>query len=203
LVLGRSLLDHDKTQLPSVFALMALMCFHSSRLASRLGTTGEMILLDKQDRSKWNQDMISSGIDYLLKSAFGDKLSHFHLEALIAYEHCKAKSYESTNWKEILTHYEALLSLKFDPVVYLNKAMVLLELEGPDRVLKSLDEINGDKQIQKYYLFHAVKGKILEKLDRKEGAITCLKKAAALTLSEKEKAFFLKKIEDIIEGNLD
>jgi RNA polymerase sigma-70 factor (ECF subfamily) len=106
MLLCKSLIENEKTRLPETYALLALMCLHSSRNQGRLTIEGELIPLKKQDRSKWNRELISMGNDYLNKSAFGEILSSFHLEAAIAYEHCTSKDYESTDWKTILVSYQ-------------------------------------------------------------------------------------------------
>src|SRR5436853_7880526 len=99
MMLCNMLMENKDTQLPEVFALMALMCFHSSRSESRLTTEGEIILLPMQDRSKWNRAMIAEGNTYMGRAAFGNEISSYHLEAAIAFEHCIAENFEKTNWE--------------------------------------------------------------------------------------------------------
>ncbi|MES1224221.1 MAG: sigma-70 family RNA polymerase sigma factor, partial [Bacteroidota bacterium] len=106
MLLGKLLTENKATQLPEVFALMALMCFHSARVDSRLTAAGEIILLPYQDRSKWNQELISLGNEYMNRAAFGNTISTYHLEAAIAYEHCIAESFDKTNWQLILEWYD-------------------------------------------------------------------------------------------------
>ena len=91
MMLCKLLTENDHTQQPEVFALMALMCFHSSRSDSRLTTEGEIILLPMQDRNKWDTALIEEGNEYMNKAAFGNAVSTYHIEAAIAYEHCSAK----------------------------------------------------------------------------------------------------------------
>ena len=96
LFLARELLETDKTNLPEINALMALMCFHASRIDGRISSSGDLVLLKDQDRSMWHQEMIRTGQTYLARSSAGSRVSLYHFEALIAMEHCIATSYEKT-----------------------------------------------------------------------------------------------------------
>jgi len=196
--LCKSLLDNERTQLPEVYALMALMLFHTARVDSRISDDGELILLSDQDRSLWNQKIISQGNNYLNQSAFGESLSTYHLEAAIAYQHCTASSYGTTNWKEILSYYDLLLTIDNDPIVLLNRCLVILELNGPEEVLKTIEEIKGHKIMSKYYLYHAILGEIHERLMEPNKAIKYYQQAIELTQSQPEKQLLQKKIGRIL-----
>ncbi len=197
ILLCRSLLSEERTQLPQVYALMALMYFHAARVESRLTATGELILLPKQDRSKWDADIIRSGEQYLNKAAFGNTLTTYHLEAAIAYEHCSAKRYEDTDWKEILQYYDMLLGIAYDPVVFLNRCLVILELDGPVGALKVLETIKDNKLLEKYYVYHATLGEIHQRLGQATKATSYYEKAIQLTQSKQEKQFLKNKIAHI------
>lgn len=192
--LCKSLIDNNKVHQPEPYALMGLMCFHAARTESRLTTEGELILLSKQDRSKWNTELIAKGNEYLNLSAFGDSISPYHLEAAIAYEHCTAKSYADTNWTQILAHYDALLKLGFDPIVFLNRCLVILEVNGPNQAWDSLAELEDNKQLQGYYLYHAILGAIHQQLGRKSEAVESYEKALTLTQSKHEQNLLKEKI---------
>ena len=116
MLLCRMLSENPITQIPDTFALMALMCFHAPRNATRVSPAGDIVLLQYQDRSKWNFDLISLGNEYMAKSASGDSASNYHIEAAIAFEHCTAESFEKTNWKRILELYEWLCSTAPSPI---------------------------------------------------------------------------------------
>ncbi|MCK8522730.1 sigma-70 family RNA polymerase sigma factor [Aquimarina sp. D1M17] len=195
--LCKSLLSTKKTELPEVYALMALMCFHAARIESRISKTGDLILLDRQDRSQWNLALIHSGRINLNKSSFGDRLTSYHLEAAIAYEHCKAKQYEGTNWGKILEYYNLLLKINHDPIIVLNRCLVVLKLEGPKKALQAIEEIKDDKQLQKYYLYHSIIGEIYMQIEKLDTAIICFQKAIKLTQSKHEKRFLQSKIDQI------
>ncbi len=198
MLLCRSLLSGKQTQLPEVYALMALMCFHTARLDSRLSGEGELILLSKQDRTQWDAVVIQTGQQYLNKAAFGDSLTTYHIEAAIAYEHCKAKQYKDTNWKAILRYYDLFLDLIHDPIVFLNRCMVVLELEGPDTALVALQTIKDNKLLEKYYLYHAVLGEIYQRLHQNTKAVSCYQKAIQLTQSKLEQKFLKGKMAGIL-----
>ncbi|WP_109300479.1 RNA polymerase sigma factor [Aquimarina sp. AU474] len=198
MLLCHSLLSEDRTRLPKVFALMALMCFHAARVDSRLGPKGELILLHKQDRTQWDVDLINSGEQYLNRASFGNELSTYHIEAAIAYQHCDAKTYDDTNWAEILKYYNMMLDISYDPIVFLNKCLVILQLEGPKEALRIFDKIREDKVLQKYYLYHAILGQIYQKLERYKEAVLYYKDAIALTQSKHEKQFLKDKIDKML-----
>lgn len=192
--LCESLLKNEKTRTPEAYALMALMCFHSARTESRLTGDGELILLSEQDRSTWNQELISAGLRYLTQSADGVRLTSYHLEAFIAHAHCNAKSYEETDWAAILTYYDTLFSITQDPVVLLNRSLVIMELKGPKSALEALEEIKDTKALESYYLYYAILGAIHERLQDPEKAITNFNMAIQLSQSKKEQEFLRERI---------
>ncbi|MGY3792973.1 RNA polymerase sigma factor [Aquimarina sp. 433] len=192
--LCKSLLDTELTQLPKVYALMALMLFHTARLDSRLSDQGELILLSDQDRTIWNEELIAQGIRYLNQSAFGESLSTYHLEAAIAYKHCIAENYETTDWKEILKYYDLLLKIKNDPIVSLNRCLVILELYGAEEALNAIKSIKDQKLLEKYYLYHATLGDIYQQLIQPNIAVGYYQNAMKLTQSAPEKQLLKSKI---------
>lgn len=196
--LCKSLLDTKLTQLPEVYALMALMLFHTARLDSRISDQGELILLSDQDRTIWNDELIAQGRRYLNQSAFGESLSTYHLEAAIAYKHCIAKSYETTDWKEILKYYDLLLKIKNDPIVSLNRCLVILELYGAEEALDAIKSIKDHKLLEKYYLYHSTLGDIHQQLIQPNIAVVYYQKAMKLTQSAPEKRLLKHKIGEML-----
>ncbi|MEX0968136.1 MAG: sigma-70 family RNA polymerase sigma factor [Bacteroidia bacterium] len=194
MLLCKSLIENDKTHLPEAHALMALMCLHGSRSAARVSAEGDLIPLEKQDRSSWNRELINAGNNYLNKAAVGSFISNYHLEAAIAYEHCIAPNYRSTNWESIVYYYDALLFKYPDPILSLNRCIALMEAKGPETALESLNELKIDKILEKYYLYYATVGEIYSRLGEEEKAIIAFRKAKELTLSNKEKRFLMDKI---------
>jgi RNA polymerase sigma factor (sigma-70 family) len=193
LYLGKLLAGNRHTQLPEVYAAMALMCFHSARIESRLSEAGEIILLAQQDRQQWNHQLIAEGNAYLNKAAFGDLISSYHAEAAIAYEHCIAGSFEQTNWKNILAYYDLLASIQPSPVILLNRLIVIYKVYGSERTLEEIENSVYKKSWEKYYLYYSLLGDVYAD-SAPEQAKTHYQKAIALTQSEVEKKLLLKKI---------
>lgn len=194
MMLCKLLTENQHTQLPEVFALMALMCFHAARSESRLTSEGEIILLPYQDRSKWNFDLIFLGSEYLNKAAFGNELSTYHIEAAIAFEHCKAESFSKTNWQKILELYELLCRISSSPVTELNKAVAVMEVHGAAEALASLENISDKKKMETFYLYHSLLGEIHSRLHHSVEAKKYFENAARLTQSDAEKKILKEKI---------
>ncbi len=197
LYLTRELLTNPTTNLPEINALMALMCFHAARVESRISTQGEIILLKDQDRSTWNQDLIQTGQYYLGESGKGDRISLYHFEAMIAYEHCLAKDFDSTNWDRILMHYDRMLSIQYDPVIYLNRCLVVLQVQGPKEAIQAIKKLDTNRAMEKYYLYHSALVEIFTQLKDTELAIYHCEKAIELTQSESEKNLLKGKLEGL------
>ena len=194
MLLCKLLTENKGTQLPEVFALMALMCFHSSRIASRLTPEGEIILLSRQDRSKWNYNLISEGNAYMDKAAFGGKISSYHIEAAIAFEHCIADNFEKTNWERILELYDWLCKSNPSDITEINRAVVILKLHGASAALTALNDLKDKNKTENYYLYQSLLGEIYREQNSKAKAKSHYEKAIKLTHSDKEKKLLNEKI---------
>jgi RNA polymerase sigma-70 factor (ECF subfamily) len=194
MLLCKLLLDNENIQIPEAFALMALMCFHSARSDSRLTAEGEIILLARQDRSKWNSNLIREGNMYMDKAAFGDTISSYHLEAAIAFEHCVADKFDATNWKRILELYDWLCKVNPSIITEINRAVVILKVQGAAPALTALQNVNDQNKMQNYYLYHGLLGEIYWKQNDKPKAKICFENAIKLTRSDQEKRLLRKKI---------
>jgi RNA polymerase sigma factor (sigma-70 family) len=194
MMLCKLLTENNHTQQPEIFALMALMCFHSSRSDSRLTAEGEIILLPMQDRKKWNTRLIDEGNEYMNKAAFGDVVSAYHIEAAIAYEHCSTKFFKDTNWKKILEYYEWLCNISPSPINELNKTVAVMELYGAEKALNELQSINDKKKLETYYLYHSLLGEIYSRIHNFSAAKQHFETAIQLTHSETERKMLKNKI---------
>jgi RNA polymerase sigma-70 factor (ECF subfamily) len=145
---------------PASHALMALMLFHGARLEARLDSHGSILLMEEQDREKWDQRLIRRAQEFLSQSAEGTVISPFHLEAAIACHHCTARSYAETDWPAILRLYDALLTIQRSPVYLLNRAIVVAQIEGPQAGIRALEEAAQDPALQRYHLFDATLGEL-------------------------------------------
>ena len=194
MLLCKLLTENKNTQLPQTFALMALMCFHSSRSESRLTAAGEIILLPQQDRSKWNLKLIADGNKYMDIAAFGNEISTYHLEAAIAFEHCRAESFSKTNWTKILELYEWLCKLSSSPISEMNKAVAVMQVHGAREALKCLQNISDKKKMESFYLYHSLLGEINSRLNNSTEAKKNFETAIRLTQSSTEKKMLKEKI---------
>jgi RNA polymerase sigma-70 factor (ECF subfamily) len=190
------LTENSYTNMPKCYALVALMTLLASRFEARLDENGEIILLEEQDRSKWNQEMLGIAMNYLEKSSEGDELSEYHIEAAIVAEHSYARNFQETNWKMILSLYDHLIHLNQSPAVLLNRAIVVSKIHGPE---KAIEEILSMKDIVKllgsHYLFPAVLGDLYRQTGDKKEARKLLEIAIGMTTSPAEKNLLGKKLE--------
>ncbi|MCI0525318.1 MAG: sigma-70 family RNA polymerase sigma factor [Acidobacteria bacterium] len=188
------LAEHPVTGEPKVHALAALLLFQGARLNARCDAAGELMLLAEQDRSLWNQTMLRRGLHHFQKSASGDELSDYHLEAEIASCHVVAESFEATDWPRVLDCYEQLLNRQPSPIVALNRIVALAKVHGVEVGLVELDKIAEDRTLRNYYPFFAARGELLREAGRTNEAIEAYQKALGLTSSEPIRRFLIKRI---------
>jgi RNA polymerase sigma factor (sigma-70 family) len=178
---------HPHCSTPSTFALMALMLFHAARLEARLDDHGLVLLMEDQDRSKWDQRLIRRAKEFLDRSAEGTIVSTFHLEAGIALYHCSAKSYEETDWPAILRLYDALLAIHPSPVYLLNRAIVIAQIDGPGAGIQVLQGANRDGALRHYHLFDATLGELYRRAGEYDLACRHLEAAREKTNSPSDR----------------
>lgn len=164
------LCSHPQCCTPSTHALMALMLFHAARLEARLDHQGYVLLLEDQDRSKWDRSLIQQAKHHLDRSATGTVISPYHLEAGIALHHCTAKNYAETDWQAILRLYDALLTQHRSPVYLLNRAIVIAQIDGPHAGIAALEEANEAEALNRYHLFDATLGELYRRAGEPEKA---------------------------------
>lgn len=178
--LASLLVAHPAGRAPKSHALLALMLLSAARFPSRVDEHGDLLRLDDQDRSKWDQAMIAQGLVQLAQAAEGNELSEYHLQAGIAAIHCTAADYASTDWARILRHYDELERLKPSPIVALNRAVAVAHLEGPQAGLDAIATIPQRERLENHYLMHAVKGELQWRLKNHEAAAACYRRALQL-----------------------
>lgn len=135
------LIENESTSLPTVKALMALMCFHSSRFDARISAKGEAILLEEQDKNLWDEDLIQKGNFFLIESSKGNEISKFHIEASIAYWHC-TKIENANKWENILQLYNRLLQIEYSPIAALNRTYALSKVFGNSKAIQEALKLN-------------------------------------------------------------
>ena len=166
--LATLLAEHPVGDVPETFALLALMHFHSARLAGRVDGAGALLLLDEQDRALWDRDQIHAGVAWLARSANGERFSRYHAEAGIAAEHCFASSFDETRWKEIAELYALLDQVSPSPLHTLNRAVAVAEWQGVDAALALLDGIDPPAWLSSSYLWDAVLADLCRRAGRTE-----------------------------------
>lgn len=190
------LAEHPVGNQPRTHALVALMLLNGARLPTRVDPEGNILRLKDQDRSHWNRPMIASGILHLGQSAAGNELSEYHLQAGIAACHCTAADYQSTDWPRILSLYDQWMEINKSPVVALNRAVAVANVDGPRAGIEAVEAIRNRDQLDSYYLLYAVLGEFEAQLHHFQAAANYLQKALLLTELKSEHAFLSKKLRD-------
>src|SRR5262249_6352701 len=189
--------------IPETDAFVALMCFHAARFEARVDGMGGLLLLEVQDRSLWDRELVQRGLVHLMRSARGETVSRYHAEAGVAAEHCLAPSYAETNWAEIVRLYEVLERIAPSPLNVLNRAIALAEWKGPDAGLAALGEIDVPGWLLGYYLWDATLGELHRRRGDRDRALAHTKRALAAAPTKPEKALLerrMRKIEEAVDG---
>ncbi len=187
------LLKKEKFRSGNAYALFALLCFHSARLESKTNTRNEIIDLENQDRSKWYFPLMALGNDAMNQAMEYPEMSTYHLEAAIAVEHLKAKTFGDTNWSKILKLYEQLHAAHPSDSNLLNMAIVLLQMDHLPQAKDLLDSIQQKNLEQRTYLLYGCYSDYYLKSGDKQQAVTFLDKAISITSNELEKKYLSRK----------
>ena len=182
---------------PEAAGLLALMLLDESRTSART-SEGELVLLRDQDRGAWDRAMIEEGHAIVRSCIRRDRPGPYQLQAAIQAVHCDADSIETTDWSQIVALYDQLISVAPTPVVALNRAIAIAELEGPGAALTTLDAIASD--LENYHLLHAARGTILRRLRRRDEARAAFERAVRLATTEADRRFLAQQVDDLIEG---
>lgn len=183
------LLDHRSTNTGKTNALMALCCFHSSRLDARINQDGSHIVYHKQNKEKWHEGLIGKGEFYLNLSASGSKVTAYHLEAMIAYWHTR-KEEINDKWNHILQLYNQLLQLSYSPITALNRTYALAKVYGKEKAIEEALKI----KLSENHLYHSLLAELYSDLDvNKE--IEHLQLALQFVTTENEKKFLQTKLD--------
>jgi predicted RNA polymerase sigma factor len=184
-------------QAAEVHGLVALMEIQASRLRTRVGPAGEPVLLLDQDRARWDHLLIRRGLTALERAEqLGSALGPYALQAAIAACHARARTPEETDWARIAALYGSLAQLSPSPVVELNRAVAVGMAFGPAAGLELVDRLGSEPSLQGYHLLPSVRGDLLAKLGRLREARIEFKRAAALTLNERERKLLLERAAD-------
>ncbi|MFI6509859.1 RNA polymerase sigma factor [Streptosporangium sp. NPDC050855] len=179
---------------PEVHGLVALMELQASRFRARTGPDGEPVLLQDQDRSRWDRTLVAHGLSCLARARrTGGPLGPYTVQAAIAACHARAPRFEDTDWEAVVSLYDALVQLAPSPVVELNRAVALVHADGPQVALEALDAVRADPRMARYHLFGAVRGDVLLRLGRHAEAAEELERAAALAPTARERTLLMER----------
>jgi len=192
--LGRLLLGLFPSD-PEVFGLLALMLLQQSRAPTRFDANGEIVLLEEQDRSRWNRALIDEGRLLLERAAVYRAPGPYQLQAAIAALHARATRPEDTSWKEIDSLYGVLEALQPSPVVTLNRAVAVWKLQGPEAALEMLEPLRGE--LDAYFYLHGLRGALLKELKRLDEAGDELKRAISLANSVAEAKLIRRELDSL------
>ena len=182
---------------PEVLGLLSLMLLQASRHAARTSSTGELILLENQDRSLWNREQIAEGLALLEKALKSSHFGSYALQAAIAAVHAEAESVAVTDWRRIVELYNRLLRIQPSLVVQLNRAVAIAMCDGPEAGLAQIDSVLEHGELANYYLAHSARADMCRRLGRTAEARASYEKALALTQQEPERQFLQERIRQL------
>jgi RNA polymerase sigma-70 factor (ECF subfamily) len=192
------LLDELLPNHAGVLGLLALMLLHDARRAARESLTGDVVLLEDQDRTVWDQAKIAEGLALVDRSlCIPGQLSAYAVQAAIAALHVRALRKEDTDWPQIVGLYEVLLRLQPSPVIELNHAVAVSMVDGAARALDLVDSLAARGQVNQYHLLHAARGRFLQQLGRLGEAARAYRAALSYAALEPERRFLRARIESI------
>jgi RNA polymerase sigma-70 factor (ECF subfamily) len=182
---------------PEIMGLLALMLLQESRHAARTSPTGELILLENQDRALWNREQIAEGVALLEKALKSRRFGAYTLQAAIAAVHAEAESVAATDWRQIVALYDQLVRIQPSPVVQLNRAVAIAMRDGPEAGLAHIDAVLEHGELANYYLAHSARADMYRRLGRTAEARASYEKALALTQQEPERQFLQERIRQL------
>lgn len=187
--LGRALAANPLTATPATHALVALIALQSSRLAARLDDAGNLVRLEEQDRSRWDQRLVALGFHHFAAASTGDAMSPYHPQAAIAALHAGAESAADTPWPAILARYDELMALAPSSVVALNRAIAVARVHGAPAALDALAPLEDAPELHRYHLYWSTRAQLLEEAGDVTRARDCYARAHSCPCSEAERRF--------------
>jgi RNA polymerase sigma factor (sigma-70 family) len=193
--LGLLIVEHPIGAVPETDALLALMYLDAARFDARVDGAGGLLLLEEQDRARWDRELIQLGIAHLHRAARGDVLSRYHVEAGIAAEHCLAPAYAETRWDEIARLYELLDGVAPSPINTLNRSIAVAEWKGPAAGLALLESLKPPTWLLGYYLWDATLGELYRRGGDRERARVHLTRALDAAPTHAEQALLRRRLD--------
>ena len=177
--------------------LLALMLLHDSRRTTRTSPTGDLILLEDQDRSLWNRDQITEGDSLVARALSSGQVGPYTIQAAIAAAHAQAPS--ATSWVQIVTLYDLLFQAHPSPIIELNRAVAVAMRDGPIAGLNLINEIFARGELGNYHLAHAARADLCRRLGRTAEARASYKRALSLTQQEPERRFLERRLSELAD----
>jgi RNA polymerase sigma-70 factor (ECF subfamily) len=195
--LGRLLRTLMGPPVPSeATALLALMLLHDSRRDARTDEAGDIVLLENQDRNRWNRQQIVEALP-LVEEALRAGAGPFALQAAIAALHCQAACVEDTDWPQIVAFYDLLLRTQPSPVVSLNRAVAVSMVEGPEQGLALVEELAAEGDLDEYHLLHAARADLLRRIGTMDEAAKSYRRALSLVTNDSERRFLERRLHEV------
>ena len=182
---------------PEAMGLLALMLLHESRRAARTSPSGDLILLEHQDRSRWDPKLIAEGTSLVEAALSSRRFGPYSLQAAISAVHAEAPAAAATDWAQIVALYDVLERLDPSPVVALNRAVALAMRDGPAAGLSLVEEILEKGDLHDYHLAHAARADLCRRLGRNAEARAAYERALALARQEPERRFLKRRLAEL------
>jgi RNA polymerase sigma-70 factor (ECF subfamily) len=182
---------------PEARGLLALVLLQDSRRAARLSPTGDVVLLEHQDRSAWDHDRIAEGADELHRAARRHRPGPYQLQAAIAALHATASSWAATDWPQIAALYAELARVAPSPIVEINRAVAVAFAAGPAAGLAVIDAVADDPRLARTHLLPATRADLLRRLGRRDEAADAYRRALALAATAPERAFLTRRLAEV------
>jgi RNA polymerase sigma-70 factor (ECF subfamily) len=179
---------------PEAVGLLALMLLHESRREARMSADGEVVLLDDQDRSRWNREMIAEGVTLVDRAMRSRQFGPYTLQAAIAAVHVEASTAAETDWAEIVGLYDVLMRADPSPVIELNRAAAVAMRDGPEAGLMLIDDILARGELADYAMAHSARAELCRKLGRTAEAVESYRRALGLTGQEPQRRFLERRL---------
>jgi RNA polymerase sigma-70 factor, ECF subfamily len=181
---------------PEATGLLALMLLHDARRNARLDEAGDLVVLEEQDRTRWNHEQIAEALP-LVEEALRRNPGPYGVQAAIAAEHCRALRAEDTNWRRILELYNLLGRMQPSPVISLNRAVAVAMAGDPDQALEIVDAIAADDHLNDYHLLHATRADLLRRMGSSEQAAESYRRALELVTNDSERRYLERRLREV------
>ena len=184
---------------PEAMGLLALMLLHESRRAARTGPTGELVLLDDQDRSRWSRTLIAEGTALVERALASRRIGPYTLQAAISAVHAEAPTAAATDWAQIVGLYDVLVRADPSPVIELNRAVAVAMRDGPAAGLALIDAILARGALADYHLAHSARAELCRRLGRSKDARAAYERALGLARQEPQRRFLERRLRELLD----